>query len=306
MLFTNAEKDAIALVAEEEAKRDVPRRIFPIAGRHGEVLRTLAPKQVAEVLDYAYGDPGKAKGAAKIDGGCVPLAEGLREGRDFYEGWLKYILGDERYKTLCDMDAEVAFLENPATQAQRLTDGGVVLADGGSAYAVRDRLYNIPAEVLPASQRHVLLDMATHTNRATGECFPSIDTLARDTGQSKRQVIRSISNMRDAGILKVGKRKTRDGLGNRYTITLPKHPREFTPEETAVGDCMSPTKTTDRQEGDIPETQKVTFQTVEGDRMSPERKIKKETKERNERKKRRCRKRACARRNTRRRFLFGF
>lgn len=57
---------------------------------------------------------------------------------------------------------------------------------------------------LPPTTRHLLLTMSIHMTDAGESCFPSTETLARETGLSKKAVIKHIRVARDAGWLRVG------------------------------------------------------------------------------------------------------
>lgn len=60
----------------------------------------------------------------------------------------------------------------------------------------------------------VLLALARHKNELTGECFPSIDTLAEATGICARRVKLALKVLTSAGV--ITKRRTRFGGENHY------------------------------------------------------------------------------------------
>jgi hypothetical protein len=57
---------------------------------------------------------------------------------------------------------------------------------------------------LPPTTRHLLLTLSVHMTDAGESCFPSTETLARETGLSKKAVIKHIRVARDSGWLRVG------------------------------------------------------------------------------------------------------
>lgn len=60
----------------------------------------------------------------------------------------------------------------------------------------------------------ILLVVKAHTNFDTGSAFPSIDVIVEKSGISRRQVIKSIQELADAGYLA----RTKEGRKNTYRI----------------------------------------------------------------------------------------
>jgi|GEM_PF-4349879 len=74
----------------------------------------------------------------------------------------------------------------------------------------------------PAMQKIVLVMIANRLNKDTGDCFPSLDTLAKDTGMSRRTVINKIAQLEAAGLLFV-KRSYNEHVkqNNNYQLCTP-------------------------------------------------------------------------------------
>lgn len=64
-------------------------------------------------------------------------------------------------------------------------------------------------------QKLVLMLMADCHNGHTKECFPSIDTLAKDSCAGRRTVIRAIKELEVAGLISIQKQ---EGKANRYDL----------------------------------------------------------------------------------------
>ena len=64
-------------------------------------------------------------------------------------------------------------------------------------------------------QKLVLMLMADCHNGHTRECFPSIDTLAKDSCAGRRTVIRAIHSLEAAGLISI---KKQEGKSNRYDL----------------------------------------------------------------------------------------
>lgn len=58
---------------------------------------------------------------------------------------------------------------------------------------------------LPAMQKIVLVMIANRLNQTSGACFPSLDTLAKDCGMSRRAVINQIAKLESAHLLSVAR-----------------------------------------------------------------------------------------------------
>lgn len=75
---------------------------------------------------------------------------------------------------------------------------------------------------LRASVRHVALTLSLHMNEAGDSAFPSLVTLARETGLHKETVHKALGELGTAGFLQI--RRTGGGRGrpNHYRASLPK------------------------------------------------------------------------------------
>lgn len=76
------------------------------------------------------------------------------------------------------------------------------------------------------SRQAVLLVLASHHNQKTGECRPSLDTLARGSGLSRPTVIAKLNDLRSAGL--VAWEKGSDARGqraNRYWLAFESGPK---------------------------------------------------------------------------------
>jgi DNA-binding transcriptional regulator YhcF (GntR family) len=71
-------------------------------------------------------------------------------------------------------------------------------------------------QTLPALQSVVLLRLANHHNQKTGQCFPSIPTLARECGMSVRSVINATKALEAQKLIQVTRRKK--NTVNNYTF----------------------------------------------------------------------------------------
>lgn len=81
------------------------------------------------------------------------------------------------------------------------------------AWAVQHRL--------PVKEKITLLILANYASNKDGDCYPSIGTLADDTGMSKDSVIRAIKELEDAGLLSVNRRQVEGvNLPNSYRLNL--------------------------------------------------------------------------------------
>lgn len=73
---------------------------------------------------------------------------------------------------------------------------------------------------LEPKSRHVALTISLHMNERGGSCFPSLETLAGETGLNKRQVSDGIKDLETSGYLKVTRGGGR-GKPNRYEAIIP-------------------------------------------------------------------------------------
>lgn len=95
-------------------------------------------------------------------------------------------------------------------------------------------------------QKLVLMLMADCHNGHTRECFPSIDTLAKDSCAGRMTVIRAIQGLEAAGLISIRKQ---DGKANRYdlhtsTTVIPVSERDPSQSDTPPVSERYPTSTT--------------------------------------------------------------
>ena len=86
------------------------------------------------------------------------------------------------------------------------------------------RVYN-DVQDTTATEQQVLALLAHFADDKTGQCFPSIETLARQTHLSRATVIRCLDALKRKGYLKWisgGRKKRGRVLSNLYKLTLPK------------------------------------------------------------------------------------
>ena len=81
------------------------------------------------------------------------------------------------------------------------------------AWAIRQKL--------PTKEKFTLLMLANYASNEKGDCYPSINTLADETGMSRDSIIRALRSLESSGLIKIRKRM-QDGvnLPNFYTLTL--------------------------------------------------------------------------------------
>jgi GntR family transcriptional regulator len=74
---------------------------------------------------------------------------------------------------------------------------------------------------LPATEKLVLLGLACRANNKN-QCFPTVDTLSKDTGLSRREIFRSLSALKVGGLVEIGKKTTDSSKPpvNLYTLIL--------------------------------------------------------------------------------------
>lgn len=74
---------------------------------------------------------------------------------------------------------------------------------------------------LPPTCRHVLLTLALHMNERGGSCWPSMETVASETGLNRATVIRQVRLASETGWLLVTQSKGK--VSNRYEAAIPSH-----------------------------------------------------------------------------------
>ncbi|MCD1619154.1 helix-turn-helix domain-containing protein [Salipiger manganoxidans] len=70
----------------------------------------------------------------------------------------------------------------------------------------------------PQRHRHALLILAAHHHDKTGACFPSYDTIAEETGFSRRKVIGLVSELEANGLLFKQKRRANGHQGSNQFV----------------------------------------------------------------------------------------
>jgi len=86
------------------------------------------------------------------------------------------------------------------------------------------RVYN-DVQDTTATEQQVLALLAHFADDKTGQCFPSIETLARQSHLHRATVMRSLDSLKEKGYLKWisgGRKKSGRVLSNLYKLTLPK------------------------------------------------------------------------------------
>lgn len=73
---------------------------------------------------------------------------------------------------------------------------------------------------LDADTKHVALTLSLHMNERGGSCFPSLETLAKETSRSKKTVVRCLRSLRSQGWLTVRAGGGR-GRTSTYTAVVP-------------------------------------------------------------------------------------
>ena len=67
--------------------------------------------------------------------------------------------------------------------------------------------------------------LASRANNETGECWPSVELLAEDTGYTTRTVDRALADLREAGLVESMLRGLKEGQGGRtssvHRLTVP-------------------------------------------------------------------------------------
>ncbi len=74
---------------------------------------------------------------------------------------------------------------------------------------------------LPTREKFVLLMLANYASNETGDCYPSMATLAKDTAMSRDSVIRALRSLEASGHIRIT-RRTSDGvnLPNVYRLEI--------------------------------------------------------------------------------------
>lgn len=70
----------------------------------------------------------------------------------------------------------------------------------------------------PPTHRLVLMVLATHHHDKTGQCFPSYDTLAAETGTKRRNVINVVKALAFNGLVIVQKRRVKGHQGSNHYV----------------------------------------------------------------------------------------
>ena len=86
------------------------------------------------------------------------------------------------------------------------------------------RVYNDVHDTT-ATEQQVLALLAHFADDKTGQCFPSIETLARQSHLGRSTIMRNLDSLKEKGYLKWisgGRKKRGRVLSNLYKLTLPK------------------------------------------------------------------------------------
>ena len=77
---------------------------------------------------------------------------------------------------------------------------------------------------VPPGERLVLMMLALHHHDKTGECFPSYETLCRETGFYRRKVIYAVADLEANGLIVCQKRRVNGHQGSNHFVLfgLPK------------------------------------------------------------------------------------
>lgn len=75
------------------------------------------------------------------------------------------------------------------------------------------------AQNLPTKEKFVLLMLANYANAEEWDCYPSMDTIARDTGMHRDSVKRAVASLKEANLVTVIHRKEGNvNLSNLYRL----------------------------------------------------------------------------------------
>lgn len=90
-------------------------------------------------------------------------------------------------------------------------------------------------ESLTPTNKLVLLTLANHHNKITQRCYPTHETVARETRLSQRSVVRAVEQLEAMGLIQVVPRHDEAGrrLANEYYLHVPPcHPGVTEPSDT--------------------------------------------------------------------------
>lgn len=99
---------------------------------------------------------------------------------------------------------------------------------------------------IKATARFVAFLLADHYNDATGQCFPSISTLAQETGLSERSVMRALEELEESEQISIVRTH---GRCSKYLLHFPSTPDRLSPV-TESHPCHVVTTTPDSLSGD--------------------------------------------------------
>ena len=72
---------------------------------------------------------------------------------------------------------------------------------------------------IPTNERVVLLELANFSDEVAWQCYPSMETVAQNTGLSRRSVLRAISALADRCLISFEQRVTFHGKSSHlYTL----------------------------------------------------------------------------------------
>ena len=100
---------------------------------------------------------------------------------------------------------------------------------------------SIENNALTCSEKMTLVSLANRANDK-GVCFPSLDTLAQDTGQSSRNVHRCICALRDKGLIAWSKQtdtQDRRKKKNVYSLNLQIIKRHIVMQDTVAEETIN-------------------------------------------------------------------
>lgn len=75
---------------------------------------------------------------------------------------------------------------------------------------------------IPALERAVLMHICCYHNEKTGECFPSYDTIADDSGYRRRRVIEAVKLLEANGLITVQSRRVMGHQGSNGYVPFGK------------------------------------------------------------------------------------
>ena len=80
---------------------------------------------------------------------------------------------------------------------------------------------------LSCQDKMVLLVLANRANKETGECFPSMGSIARDCGLSRRSILRSVDKLKELNLIHIEERFVTGTKGKRshmYRVNVKNKP----------------------------------------------------------------------------------